>query len=370
MVLREGERRRAYWLALNKIEGVGRRRLAALVQQFGSAEAAWKAEPGRLAELAGWGDKVREVFLAQRGKIDPLEEYLAARRLGVHIWTVEDEDYPDLLRQIPDPPLVLYARGSALPRETLMLAIVGTRRATAYGRWAARKLAKDLAVAGLGIVSGMARGIDTEAHLGALEGGGFTVAVLGCGVDVVYPPENARLYEAIVARGLVLSEFPLGTQPKPGHFPARNRLISGLARGVLVVEAGPRSGALITADLALEQGRDVFAVPGPINSPYSQGSNELIKQGAKLVASAADVLEEYGLTAPVQATGRASPQQLGSREREVLRLLSGGPVQFEELAELSGYNITELARILTLLEVKGLVQQLPGKQFMAHPGNS
>lgn len=369
-MLGEGERRRAYWLALSKMEGLGRRRLATLVQACGSAEAAWNVEPGRLSELAGWGEKARRAFLVQRGKIDPVAEYLAVQRQGLRVWTMEDEEYPDLLRQIPDPPLVLYARGHPLPRETALLAVVGTRRATAYGRWAARRLARDLAKAGLGIVSGLARGIDTEAHLGALEGGGFTVAVLGCGVDVIYPPENARLYQAIATHGLVLSEFPPGTQPKPGHFPARNRLISGLARGVLVVEAGPRSGALITADLALEQGRDVFAVPGPINSPVSQGTNELIKQGAKLVAAAADVLEEYGLAAPVQSATRPAPPQLTAREREVLRLLGGGPVQIEELAELSGYNITELAGILTLLEVKGLVQQLPGKQFVVRPGNS
>ncbi|MBC7335172.1 MAG: DNA-protecting protein DprA [Clostridia bacterium] len=361
----DDEARQAYWLALSKIEGVGGRRLRVLVGHFGSPEAAWRARADEIKGLPGWGDKVREAFLSQRARIDPAKEYRAARRAGIEIWTVEDERYPELLREIPDPPPVLFARGRPVPPDAVLLAIVGTRRASAYGRRVARELARAVTAAGMGVVSGLARGIDTEAHLGALEAGGFTVGVLGCGLDMVYPPENGRLYAAVAAHGLLLSEFPLGTRPRAGNFPARNRIISGLARGVVVVEAGERSGALITADLALEQGRDVFAVPGPVTSPCSRGSNSLIKQGAKLVDSAADILEEYGLVPPPRVAEHVSPAKLEPRERRILGLLGGTPVQLEELAELSGYNISELAQVLTLLELKGLVQQLPGKQFIA-----
>ncbi|MGB9919450.1 MAG: DNA-processing protein DprA [Moorellales bacterium] len=361
-----GEDRRPFWLGLNRIEGVRRSRLLQLVQHLGSPEAAWKASPERLAEVPGWGERAVRVFLRQRAEIVPDKEAELVGRSGVRFWTWEDPEYPPQLREIGDPPLVLYVCGQDLPPQTPLVAVVGTRRATAYGRQVARKLARELAEAGIGVVSGLALGVDSMAHLGALEAGGFTVGVLGCGPDVVYPPENARLYEAVASRGVLVTEYPLGTQPRPWHFPARNRIISGLTLGVVVVEAGSRSGALITADLALEQGREVFAVPGPVTSPYSQGCNELIKQGAKLVQTVADILEEYGLeTGPAVASKNSGLRGLGGPEKRVLRLLRGGPVQFEELAEVSGYNTTELAQILTFLEVRGLVQALPGKQYVA-----
>ncbi|MCR4418916.1 MAG: DNA-processing protein DprA [Clostridia bacterium] len=356
--------RRLSWLALGMIEGIRRQRLFRLVEHAGSPEAAWHLSPADLAQVPGWSERTVAAFVAQRSQVCPGKEYETAKRLGVEIWTWEDEEYPDLLREIADPPLALYARGGRLRDGLLTVAVVGTRRATAYGRQAARRLARELAAAGVCVVSGLARGVDSEAHLGALEAGGFTAAVLGCGADVIYPPESARLFEAIGRKGLILSEYPLGTPPRAANFPARNRIISGLSRGVVVIEAGEKSGALITADLALEQGRDVFAVPGPINNPYSRGANELIKQGAKLVQSAADILEEYGLQGfPFRAVGE--PPAMGPEERKVLHLLRGGPVQLEELAEITGYHVSKLARILTHLELKGLVEQLPGKQFVA-----
>jgi DNA processing protein len=358
------EKERAYLIALNSIEGLGRRRLLSLLNHFGSAEKAWKAKISELSQLPGWGPEAAESFAASREKIDPAGEYLRVKRMGVQTWALDDEAYPALLRQIPDPPPLLYVRGQPPPGDQWLIAIVGTRKATGYGRYAARKLAKELSSLGVGIVSGMARGIDTEAHLGALEVGGFTVAVLGCGIDVIYPPENASLYARIAERGLILSEFPPGTPPKPGHFPVRNRLISGISRGVVVVEAGHKSGALITADLALEQGREVFAVPGPINSSYSRGTNWLIKQGAKLVETAYDILEEYGLVLPTATTDQGCPGEVGPEDEKILRLLSGGPVAFDDLVRITGYNTVELAQRLSVLEVKGLVRQLPGNQYV------
>lgn len=352
-------------MALNRIPGAGAKRLNILVEHFESPEAAWRGDVKEISRLPGWGESLCASFSAYRRQIDPAQEYDKVLRLGAQVWTLEDECYPERLRYIANPPPVLYVKGASWPKSSLMLAVVGVRKATAYGRRAARELAGGLAAEGATVVSGLARGIDTEAHRGALEAGGYTVGVLGCGLDIVYPPENEGLYRIIGERGALVTEFPPGFGPKPGNFPARNRIISGLSQGVVVVEAGRKSGALITSNLALEQGRDVFAVPGQIFSPMSLGTNDLIRQGAVAVTSAADILEEYGKSGTRPVADKAFVPATDHREKKVLELLAGGAVQLEALAEWSGYNISELAQVLTLLELKGLVKQLPGKQFMA-----
>lgn len=275
--------------------------------------------------------------------------------------TLLDADYPENLKTIFDPPPVLYYRGELKAEDALAVAIVGSRRATPYGRESATRLARELARAGVTVVSGLARGIDSCAHRGALAGGGRTLAVLGSGLDVIYPPENARLYAEIAENGAVISEFPLGTAPEPGHFPRRNRVISGLSRAVVVVEAARTSGSLITADCALEQGREVLAVPGPITSPMSWGTNNLIKQGAKLLQEVTDVLSTLGLPSP--GVEEAAKPDLTTQEEKVYSFFSERALHIDELVHLSGLTVQEVTAILMMLELKGLVRQLPGKMF-------
>ncbi|TDA67224.1 MAG: DNA-protecting protein DprA [Clostridia bacterium] len=316
---------------------------------------------------------MREALVAARQKDDPhrLLKQIAAH--GFHMYTLADAGYPLSLKRINAPPPVLYARGDLTACQGISgIGIVGTRKATAYGRQMAKTLAFDLARAGMVVVSGLARGIDSAAHRGALAAGGKTAAVLGSGLDVIYPPENKDLAAEIAAGGVLLSEFPPGTPPLSQNFPRRNRIISGLALGIVVVEAGEKSGALITADLALEQGREVFAVPGPATSPVSVGPNRLIKQGARLVESAADILEELALPrlweAEVEPAAGAEIA-LEPAEREVLSALAGGPVQLEVLAAEAGRPVSELLPLLTLLEVRGLVRRLPGGFFISASGD-
>jgi len=243
---------------------------------------------------------------------------------------------------------------------------VGTRRATVYGKLTARRLARDLAREGVTVVSGMARGIDTEAHRGALEAGGRTIAILGCGVDIVYPPENRGLMEEIIKKGAVISEFSLGEEPEAPHFPQRNRIISGLSKGVLVVEAPLKSGALITANFALDQGRDVFAVPGNINSPNSHGTNQLIKEGAKLVESMEDVLEELNFSELAQLKKekiKAENLSLSSEEKKIFNLLKEEPSHIDLLVKLSRFPASKVGELLMRLQIKSLVRELPGKLF-------
>ncbi len=285
---------RYYQAALTMVPGLGNSRLNSLVAFFGSARQAWMA-PRRDLFLCGCLDEaIGNNLLDLREKIDMHKMAATWEKKGIGVVCAADADFPDRLRRIFDPPQVLYYRGR-LPQDELLIGIVGARRASAYGRNAAKALAAGVVAGGAGVVSGAARGIDSAAHEGALEAGGYTVAVLGCGVDVVYPPENGKLLARIAEQGAIVSEYWPGGEPLPHHFPVRNRIISGLSHGVTVVEAAEKSGSLITADWALEQGRDVFAVPGSIFSATSAGANRLLKQGAKPVTTAADILEEYGL---------------------------------------------------------------------------
>lgn len=296
----------------------------------------------------------------------------ASLALAGKIIALGDERYPELLRTIPDPPPVLYCDGSVEPQDRQAVAIVGSRRATPYGLRVTDALAGELSRLGFTIVSGFARGIDAAAHRAALAAGGRTIAVLGCGLDVLYPPEHARLWEEIAGGGAMLTEFAPGTPPRATNFPRRNRIISGLSLGVVVVEAVEDSGSLITARLALEQGREVFAVPGPIDAPTSRGSHGLLKQGAKLVETVDDIVEE--LLPQIERPKRASQSSgkilavpelpdLSSEEQTVLALMSREPLHMDDLTERSHLTSAEVAGILLALELKAVVRQLPGQRY-------
>ncbi|MDP3016791.1 MAG: DNA-processing protein DprA, partial [Deltaproteobacteria bacterium] len=281
-----------YWLALNFVPGVGAVFIKRLLDRFQTPEAVFQASMKELLEVEGLGVKVASEIRKGPSEQAVKNELSSLEKSGGRIITLKDEVYPPRLRDIYDPPALLYLKGELKKEDELAVSIVGSRKTTPYGRWITEKISQTLVRYGVTIVSGMARGVDSVAHWGAISGGGRTLAVLGCGVDVVYPPENRNLFSKIIEQGAVLSEFPMGSPPEGGHFPKRNRIISGLSMGVVVVEAGPDSGSLITANYALEQGREVFAIPGNVGADGSRGTNRLIKDGAKLVESSEDILEE------------------------------------------------------------------------------
>ncbi|HWR43181.1 DNA-processing protein DprA [Sporomusa sp.] len=348
-----------YLAALQKVPGIGSSRIKALVDYFGSARQAWLADQGDLFLSKCLDSTVCNNLLGQRDKIDihNLAEVLFKK--GIFLCSLSDGGYPMLLRNTFNPPYVLYYRG-VLPKNDKLVAIVGSRKASVYGKNAANMLASALATAHVGIVSGAARGIDTAAHQGALEHG-YTIAVVGSGVDISYPPENAKLLARIAESGAVISEYAPGVMANPGHFPARNRIINGLARGVIVVEAAEKSGALITADFALEEGRDVFAVPGSIFAGGSKGANRLIKQGAKLVDSATDILEEYSWeTGQVNQAG----PELSHDEQAVYSLLNyEEPIGIEEIVTRLNVLPATAAYILLQLSLRGLTVEHSGQCY-------
>jgi DNA processing protein len=337
-----------------------------LVERFGSAAAAWSASEGQLVSLGGvTPEKAAEIVFRRRSIVLP-EELEKLARAGIVYVEFYNSHYPEMLKNIFDPPPGIFMRGG-LSQDGISVAVVGSRKPSLYGVAVAESLAAGLSAAGLTVVSGMARGIDAAAHKGALKAGGHTVAVLGCGVDVVYPRDNKRLMEDIASSGAVISEFPPGSPPQSWHFPVRNRVISGLSRAVVVVEAAARSGALITADIALEQGRDVMAVPGNVSSPLSCGPNRLIKQGARLVEGFADILDELGIDRLFNTGGEAerpSPR-LTADEEKLMKLLSMEPLALDKLVEDSGLAAQQVLAALMFLEIKGMVRQLPGKHFVS-----
>jgi DNA processing protein len=353
-----------YWVALSQVTGIGPARMRLLLSAFGDARAAWEAVPGELLGV-GLEARVAERLLEARRRIDPQSEMERLDRAGAHALTWEDAGYPDRLREVSDAPPVLYVLGEITPSDSWAVGVVGTRRATAYGKAATVEIASGLASGGITVVSGLARGVDTVAHHAALDGGGRTIAVLGSGVDVIYPSENRGLVRTMVeeGRGAVVSEYPLGTQPDAVNFPPRNRIISGLSHGVLVVEAGAKSGALITVSFALEQGRDVFAVPGPINSRMSDGPNNLLKRGAKCVTSAADILEELGMGMVQEHVEAVRALPADPTERMLLDLLQDTPLHIDELTNGSGLPASTVSAVLTMMELKGMVRHLGGMQY-------
>jgi len=357
------------------VEGLGQTRLARLMETFGTAEEVLARSKAELRD-AGIPEKVAAGIASCRRSKRAAEALKSLERTGARIVSIVDEDYPVLLKFSPQPPAVLFVRGLLYAEEKLVIAIVGTRRATGYGRAAAERLARELAARGVVVVSGAARGIDTLAHKGALGGGGRTIAVLGCGIDIAYPPENAELFDRIAAQGAVVSEFLPGVSPAPGLFPRRNRIIAWLSHGVVAVEAGAKSGALITARWAADAGREVFAVPGGIFTQQSRGTNRLLRDGAKLVSRVEDILEEFGsvyrsvsLTdtqdTPLPAASPSRPEPvLTDEERRIYKLLGPEPLHVDNLVDKLKIPSDRLLPTLLTMELKGIVKQLPGMRFV------
>jgi DNA processing protein len=347
-----------YWVAFNRIAGIGRVRYQALLAKFGQLSAAWKAD-ARDLRAAGIEDRIVRQIVAERPQIDPDTEVERLERAGVRALSWDDSSYPPRLKETDDPPPVLYVRGELAAADEWSVAIVGTRRPTPYGRQVAEEFASQLAANRITVVSGLARGIDAVAHRAALQSGGRTVAVLACGLDIVYPPEHARLAREIVERGALVSEQPLGSKPRGDFFPRRNRIMSGMSLGVLVVEGDLKSGALITADQANDQGREVFAVPGSIFSAQSRGTNTKIQRGeAKLVYRVEDVLEELNLTMVPQQLEMTELVPATDTEADLLRLITKEPVHIDEVCRTTGLPVSTVSSVLAMMELKGLVRQL------------
>lgn len=344
-----------YWLGFHLIPQMGAVRILQLKQYFGSLEDAWHASDSDLRQ-AGLPQNALQAVLQQRKTLDLDRAQQRINNLGITFITLDDSDYPADLRIIPDPPPVLYVQGKLTEADNLALAIVGTRRATRYGRDVTSLLARQLASSGVTIVSGMALGIDTAAHQAAIQAQGRTIAILGCGIDIIYPKENHELAQQIMQHGALISEFPLGTPPTGSNFPRRNRILSGLSLGVLVTEAPIKSGALITAETALEQSREVFAVPANIFNKVGQGCNQLIKEGATLVTEAADILDALNV-AYVRTTTKHQTEQVAPEndiEKQVLQLLEIDPIHIDDIIRISKFSSNEVIAALTILELKGL----------------
>ena len=350
---------RAYWVVLNMATGIGPVRFQRLLEICGGARGAWQASDLELA-AAGLERRTADSLRRLRQRTSPEAVARRLAQLGIRVVTLLDDEYPCNLRQVADAPPVLFVRGSLRPGDSQAVALVGTRRATAYGRAVAERLARDLAGAGVTIVSGLAKGVDTSAHLATLEAGGRTLAVLGNGLDQVYPPENGALARRIAEndRGALVSEFAPGVPPDAVNFPRRNRIISGLSRATVIVEAGERSGALITADFALEQGREVLAVPGSILNAMSVGANQLLRQGATPVTCAGDILEALGAPAAATLTRTDEVPDVSPPEATLWRALSGEPRHADEFARTLGLSSGEVVATLAMLELKGLARQV------------
>ncbi|MBN2469916.1 MAG: DNA-processing protein DprA [Anaerolineae bacterium] len=335
------------------------------METFPNLEAAWKASPEALRK-AGLDRRTIANLLEARRTLDLQALQHKLDTLGAAALTLDDPDYPAVLKELPDAPPVLYIKGSLATSDNWGIAIVGTRKATAYGRDMAYTLGRQLAQNGITVISGLATGIDAAAHRGALDGGGRTLAVLPCGIDSIYPPEHHQLASQIATSGALVTELPLGVQAEAKNFAPRNRIISGLSLGVIVVEAPARSGALLTADSAAEQGRDVFAVPGPPSSPVSHGTNRLIQDGAKLIMSIEDVLEELNLTRDTPQI-RAEVTQIAPEtpleQQVVAALLEAAPLHVDELCRLCEVPASEMSAALMIMELKGLVRQAGGMQY-------
>lgn len=364
---------RTILIALHELNSIGWKTILRLVNRYPKLSDLLGSSSD---ELIGLGLKPAQCAALQNGLTErKLSETKVSYEEGeIRVLTLFDADYPELLKQTSQPPWVLYAKGDLTKLKRSMLAMVGTRMPTVYGKKVAEDIAMKMSQAGFCVVSGLATGIDGCAHRGALKGRGGTIAVLGCGIDIPYPREHAPLYKEIQTNGLVLSEYPPGTAAKPGLFPMRNRIIAGLSWGTIVVEAAQRSGSLITADMALDESRDIFAVPGPITSPKSAGTNALIKQGAKVVMNAEELIEEYKHTLQDEQATYTSTQvvetrnqldQLTAEERHIMQFLSCEPVTIDLLLEQSQTNFGHLHAILLHLLMKQRIAQLPGPAYIA-----
>ncbi len=355
---------RIYTIALNLVPGIGAARSESLVDYFGSPRAAWEASPTEIAAL-NLPQKVYDAFLRVRAEVD-LEAFQTKMiENGIKIVTTADEEYPQRLKSIDNPPAVIYMLGEVIPKDEWAVAIVGTRKFTHYGREVAEEMAAFLARNGVTVVSGLARGVDSIAHQAALDAGGRTLAVLGSGVDQIYPPENRGMAEEITAQGAVISDYPPGTPPDGLNFPPRNRIISGLSLATVVVEAGERSGASITANYALEQGREVFAVPGNIYSPQSKGTNRLIRNGAHPLLSPEDLLDALNLTMVTEQQNVRMVLPGNAIEAAIFDVLSQEPVHVDQIGIQANLPIEQISSTLALMELKGMVRQIGGMRYIA-----
>jgi len=350
-----------YWIGFNLVRGIGSVRFQQIRSFFGDLSIAWQAPPDAFQQV-GLPARALSNFLKMRQEID-LEKVYESILASVTVLTLLDQDYPDLLKEIDQSPPVIYVRGTLTPADAFAVAVVGTRKVSDYGQQVARDTCTFLAGQGLTIVSGLARGVDALAHQNALKAGGRTIAVLGSGVDVIYPPEHRKLASAIIENGALISDYPLGTQPEGVNFPPRNRIISGLSLATIVIEAGDRSGALITADFALEQGREVFAVPGNVLSPMSRGTNRLIQNGAYAMVSPQDVLDVLDLT---QIDAKKDARQLLPKdeiEAKIIQVINYQPMHIDEICNQAGLPVEKVSAALTLMELKGMIQHVGGMRY-------
>lgn len=358
--------REQYWLWITNIKGIGRKKINYLLESFEHPKYVWEATDGELKGVKGLKTVDREVLIQSRdeGKIESLWRKMISS--DIKFYSIENSKYPNVLKNIYDPPFGIYVKGNLLENETPSIAIVGSRKCSEYGRTIAEYFGKELAKMGIIIISGLARGIDTAAHRGALKANGKTYAVLGCGVNVCYPKENFNLMKEIMSSGAIISELPINATPIAGNFPMRNRIISGLSDGVLVVEAARKSGSLITSDLALDQGKDVFAIPGRITDKLSEGTNDLIKIGAKFVTKIDDILEDIFNNYCVEKVNNSENNKISLAENEkiVYSCLSLEPLFIDEIHSKTRLPINDLAYILIKLEYKGVIKQLPNKYYI------
>lgn len=357
------------WTALYLIPGLGNMAFKNLLEAFGSPDSVFQASLGELKAVEGLREVTAKRIINEEFSSDPEKELIKVEKNNARIITFADNEYPDLLKEIHNPPMLLYVKGNDIPKHKAFISMVGSRNPTYYGLKSAETIALGLTRRGVGVVSGLARGIDTASHKGCLRGKGFTIAVIGTGIDVVYPSSNRKIMENIIERGSVISEFPMGSPPEPRNFPIRNRVISGISRGVVVVEATRKSGSLITASLSLEQGRDVFAVPGSIESFKSRGCHFLIKQGAGLVENADDVLDGIGFSHRALEGREARDDipeaihRMNGIEKKIYEIIGEYPTHIDQIARMGEMKASEVSSILMNMEIKGVVKQLAGKMF-------
>ena len=352
-----------YWVGFNIIPGIGRVKFSQLETYFGKLENAWKAGGSELRK-AGLDNNTIKTIETGRPQIDLDSEMEKLEKSGTKAITFHDAKYPPRLKEIYDYPPLIYVKGEIKSQDEWSIAVVGTRRATVYGRQVTEEIIDDLAQNNITIVSGLARGIDTVAHNSALKAGGRTLAVFACGLDTVYPAENVNLAKHIINQGALISEYPLGAKPRPDNFPRRNRIMSGMSLGVLVVEADESSGAIITAHMALEQDREVFAIPGSILSPMSRGTNKLIQEGAKLVKNCSDILEEFNLTVNIRQLEMKEVVPASETEALLLKQLGTEPTHIDQVCRNSGLSIATVSSNLSMMELKGVVRQVSNMNYV------
>jgi DNA processing protein len=353
----------SYWVGFNIVPGIGRVKISQLEAFFGNLERAWGGGTAELRQ-AGLDSGTVKSIQTWRPRIDLNAEMEKLDRSGVHAFTYHDEGYPARLKEIFDFPPLIYIKGDLIPADAFCLAVVGTRRSTIYGKQVTQEITAELARNGITVVSGLARGIDTIAHRAALEAGGRTLSVFACGLDTIYPAENGTLAQNIINQGALISEYPLGAKPRPDNFPRRNRIMSGMSLGVLVIEADEVSGAIITAHMASEQNREVFAIPGSILSPMSRGTNRLIQEGAKLVRNCTDILEELNLTASVHQLEMKEILPASETEALLLKQIGAEPVHIDQVCQNSGLAVSTVSSTLAMMELKGMIRQISAMNYV------